>query len=126
MARFRLLLAWLLMAALPLQGFAGAAMLFCGGVPAHHVQATGMHDHAGHDHMAHARSDADAQDRADAKQLPSALHTCAICAACCHAVAITQADPAVPLPAVPSPLLQAALGPMHSQPARVPDKPPRA
>lgn len=124
MPRLRLLLAWLLMAALPLQGFAGAAMLLCGDVPVHHAAATVAMDQAGHDHSAHTQPDA--QDQADAKQLPSALHACAICAACCHAVAITLAEPAVLLPPAPSPLLQGALVPMHSQPARVPDKPPRA
>ena len=32
MLRFRLILAWLLLAALPLQGWAAATMLFCGPV----------------------------------------------------------------------------------------------
>lgn len=120
MMRLRLLLAWLLLAAVPLQGFAGASMLFCGGVPSHHAQSASAHDHAGHDAATHAQ-----QDEGDAKQLPSALHTCAICATCCHGAALTQAAPVVQLPPAPSPVLHGPVVLIRSQPAQVPDKPPR-
>lgn len=47
----RTVLAWLLMFAIPLQGFAATAMLFC--APSHHgVVATTMNQQAAHDHHA--------------------------------------------------------------------------
>lgn len=110
----------MLLIAIPLQGFAGASMLFCGQA-AHHAQPADANEHAGHDHAMHAQ-----QDEPDAKQLPGAPHVCAICASCCHAVAITQAEPVVLLPPAPvaGPLAPLVLIP--SRPAQVPDKPPRA
>ena len=121
MARLRLLLACLLLVAVPLQGIAAASMLFCGKSGTHHAPAASALDHAGHDHAMHAQ-----HQEADAKQLPDALHACAICAACCHGVAITQAEPAVALPPAPAGMMEAPVVRMHSRPAKVPDKPPRA
>jgi hypothetical protein len=111
----------MLLIAIPLQGFAGASMLFCGTTALHHAApAASAHDHAGHDHAMHAQ-----QDEADAWLLPDALHACAICAACCHGVAITQAEPAIALQPAPTAVAEAPLVLMHGRPAQVPDKPPR-
>lgn len=138
MLRFRLLLAWLLLAALPLQGWAAAAMLFCG--PA---QTVAMHSevhvakadagnrglHADHHdmHAAHAQQHLDGGD-ADGGTQPSAdgVHTCSVCAACSHGVALAQTPqwPAVlPPPAadITEPLIA-----VLARPSPVPDKPPRA
>ena len=102
MKRFvRCFVMWLLVLALPVQGFAASTMLHCGA--GHHgtVQATeGGHDHAGHMHMGaqdvSAVSDSNAHDHA-AEASPShedsafshtAKHAnvkgkCSACAACC-------------------------------------------
>ncbi|MGE4243641.1 hypothetical protein [Ramlibacter sp.] len=74
MSIVRLVVAWLLMAALPLQGLAAASMLFCGpGVPAA-VAGVDAADHHGHGHAAegHERghegmSDPGAHVHADAR-----------------------------------------------------------
>lgn len=67
MSRLRLLFAWLLMAAVPMQGFAAASMLYCGTAEAQHgwvqvqpMAAAHMRDapvvgsRSAHDHAAHA------------------------------------------------------------------------
>ena len=70
MSRFRLLLAWLVLAALPLQGFAATSMLLCGLEQAGHshaaapVRGAAAHDHSAHGHATadHAKSDARSGD----------------------------------------------------------------
>jgi hypothetical protein len=126
MARLRLLLACLLLFAIPLQGIAGASMLFCGKSGTHHAPAVSAHHHTGHDHAGHDHAMHAQQEEGDAKLLPDALHACAICASCCHGVAITQAEPAIALPPAPAAVLVTTVVLMHSRPAKVPDKPPRA
>ncbi|VTU32959.1 hypothetical protein [Variovorax sp. PBL-E5] len=133
MFRVRVLLLWLVMLAVPFQGYAAASMGVCTArMPAPAAAAVGghaqPHEHAMHDHAsatqthhpAHAKS-AKAQPDLGASQCAS----CSLCAAC-HAAALTgvlavallapvpQADPAEPADAM------ATLAP------RVPDKPPRA
>lgn len=142
MPRFRLLLAWLLMAALPLQGWAAASMLFCGPAQRAAVQAhaqvpadAGHHGMRADTHAAHhegtvgghAHPHADPSAPHDtAAGDGSASHACGVCAACCHAVALAQTPhwPAVqPVPAAePAEPLTAVL----ARASPVPDKPPRA
>jgi hypothetical protein len=118
MSRLRLLFAWLLLAALPLQGFAAATMLFCG------TGASASH----HDHSMHAHTHAATGERAaDAGSEPvDAAHSCGVCASCCHSVAITEFTPFAAF--VPLPQVHAAepFVLIHARAASVPDKPPRA
>jgi hypothetical protein len=53
---FRLVIAWLVMAALPLQGFAAASMLYCGQAAHSTAAQHGGHDHSAHDHAAQDES----------------------------------------------------------------------
>ena len=106
--RFRSVLMWLLLIALPVQGFAAATMLNCG--PNHQqmwqASAAAKADpsvHAAHDHH-HKAVDADAGEAPTAGQ-PSddgnsltqlnkaAKFKCSACAACCMGIAL----PASPL-----------------------------
>lgn len=123
MSRIRRFLLCLMMLALPLQGFAAAAMLYCGTGPTHQAVQKAMqiqaatqvsqqsHDHAAapmmqHDHHAQptapeaqAQTD-EASDQAQS-QLPNASHKCGVCASCCGVLAITdlpQTISAAPLP----------------------------
>jgi len=141
MLRFRLLLAWLLLAALPLQGWAAATMLFCGPaqrtavvaqshLPAdaasHHDMDTAHHDmqppHAQH-HVAPGDmggADDGAQPVADGS------HTCGVCAACCHGVALAQTQQWPSVSPAPEADHGEPLVAVLARPSPVPDKPPRA
>ncbi len=139
MSRFRLFLAWLIVAAIPLQGLAASSMLFCG-MGQHHarVQAAmaqagmdslGNTPSSGHDHSKHSHAGdvVQAKTTTDAgKKLPGGAHKCAVCASCCNVVAITE----VPLLLALAPMPQAELAEpfvlIHARPSQVPDKPPRA
>jgi len=142
MSRLRLVLACLLMAALPLQGWAAVTMAFCGDLhrTAAAVVAEAGHsaghamEHAaphGHDHAApHAHADTDHQH--DGHSTPSktstsgADHKCPACGACCHGAGLAAFDP---LPVVAPPARVDAIEPvvqLHAPSLRQPDKPPRA
>ncbi|MBT2326009.1 hypothetical protein J7E62_27145 [Variovorax paradoxus] len=128
----RAILLWLMMLALPFQGYAAAAMAFCAAEPATE-SAVGMpHDHAEHDHAspaqgaAHHHADADVDADHPAAQDPSkSSHKCGTCAAC-HSVGLM---PTLDLPRVHG-LPQADLAePLHAMTnvsPRIPHKPPRA
>ena len=137
MQKLRLVIAWLLMAALPVQGFAAATMLLCDqgavSVQADHEDYAGHgHHHAfghGEDASAQASADSIAQGhggKALGVNKGDKAHACGICASCCHAVALSFSPSQIPSSDSPT----AA----HSQPrVRVltrapprPDKPPRA
>jgi hypothetical protein len=131
MALLRIFLAWLLLAAMPLQGFAAASMLFCGpaGAAQHQLaKAPGAeHDHGHHTGaVASAHGHAAAEAPSVSSALPDATHTCGLCASCCHSVAIA-ATPFL-LSSQPAPQLawEQAFVPLLSRPSPVPDKPPRA
>jgi hypothetical protein len=102
--RFRTAMMWLLLLALPLQGFAAATMLDCG--PNHHrmwgasigTQA-GSHDHAKHGGHRHPTNAADVDELSasgDHADGGSPLHhldklskfKCSACAACCIGAAL--------------------------------------
>ncbi|MDB5858892.1 MAG: hypothetical protein JWQ76_2581 [Ramlibacter sp.] len=124
MSRFRILLACLLLLAIPLQGIAAASMLYCGAATSHshdEVQAPSHHDHSADVHAA-----AQADDAAAAAGLPDQDHKCGACATCCHGAAIAATFTLLS----PSPAPQAhAAEPvvhLHSRSSPVPDKPPRA
>lgn len=149
MSIVRLVVAWLVMAALPLQGFAAASMLFCDQAThsaasadrghdhaSHQHAAAALHDQASHDHGPHGHDlDASAhgakvsqQHAGDGKSATAGAdaRACPICASCCNLVALWQ-----------TPILSLEAGrpapPALEGPARVltrhapaPDKPPRA
>lgn len=138
MSRFRLFLAWLMLAALPLQGWAAASMLYCGPAQRAAVQAkeqvpvTASHHelHAGHHDMSagqHAQHHMDDSATGDTGAAPDTSgHTCGVCAACCHGVALAQTQQwatALPPPAVH---IAEPLVAVVARPSPVPDKPPRA
>ena len=132
MIRLRILFAWLLMAALPMQGFAAASMLFCGMGAQHHSApaADAPHDHAamlGQSAVAHAHTEATgATHGALPNTQNNKQHKCSICAACCNGAALIGLQQSLAV----SPAAQAELAEplvlIHTIPSPVPDKPPRA
>jgi len=144
MLRFRLIFAWLLLAALPLQGWAAATMLFCGpaqGVAviakahasgdalSHHDMQTAHHDMQ----TAHGQHHVGTADMGDsgiahdgAKTVADGSHTCGVCAACCNGVALAQSPHWPSIAAAPSAGLAEPLVAVLARPSPVPDKPPRA
>jgi hypothetical protein len=133
MSRLRLLLFWLLVLVVPLQGFAATTKLLCDGARgAHGLQAV---DAAGerhvHSHNVHAHSGLAAHmgARTDAgttaTSLDSPAHQCGLCAACCHAVGPAhEYQPVFGSPAPQADIPEVAAT-MPSRSMRLPEKPPR-
>lgn len=139
MMRFRLLLAWLIVAAIPLQGLAASSMLYCG-QGEHHGPALvasvqeysepvssipgAMSDHSSH--QTAVVSESEKTSDSASKNIPVAAQKCVVCASCCSFLAIAE----VPQLAVFSPAEQAEFTEpfvlFHIRPSQVPDKPPRA
>lgn len=138
----RVLLAWLLLVALPLQGFAAGRMLFCGSpsagaatvlqdvagtTSAHGVlNAAGVsevHAHHGHERDAQPSSAKSGGESAHHGSI-DAGHRCPICATCNLAaiavahVSLMQGEAPAPTPA---PLVER----VSTRSTLVPDKPPR-
>lgn len=113
MSRLRILFAWLLIAAVPMQGFTAASMLFCG--------MGAQHQHTDQASEPHAHATDSAPDAS-----PDGGQKCSICAACCNGVALVG----VSHMAAVAPAAQAELADpfvlIHTRPTPVPDKPPRA
>ncbi len=134
MSRLRLFLVWALMLAVPMQGFAAASMLWCGasqqlaaGAVDARVGPYAAPDAAAHEHAAHMHSDASADPAADLAGAPAEpSHSCSVCAACTHGVAIVETTHAV---SFQSPSLSASselFVLIRARPSAVPEKPPRA
>lgn len=134
MSLFRLLLAWLVLAALPLQGFAAASMLHCAtdsGPPSATAQRAASGHHHGvadsfHGHAPEYSPSAEAQKTGTgSKSLPAGTHPCGVCASCCNSAAI--ADSAQPMAFTPLGQAELSVAPVRveSPPTPVPDKPPR-
>ncbi len=132
MSRLRALLLWVLMLAVPFQGYAAATMVLCA-LPAQQQAgaSTGAGSAAAHDHARHmqhgemAQQD-DAHDGADKDKVAvDVTHKCSTCGSC-HAAALISA----PLPDAFHPLPQARLAePIDAPASLVPRalfKPPRA
>jgi hypothetical protein len=95
----RTLLTWLLLAAVPLQGYAAGTMLFCGA--AHGPGQPVAVDHAAHRHAAsaadvaaHHEEPASIGDDSAAPtfDLAQAVHgACSVCASCCSGAALPVA-----------------------------------
>jgi hypothetical protein len=127
MSIFRLLVAWLVLAALPLQGMAAASMLYCDQAAAAVAVAATHGEHADHDHGHHQASahDGHAAGQADAAGAGHGDHKCPICALC-QVVAIPETTPVLPWADSPSAELpQPRVLALTRAPPR-PDKPPRA
>jgi hypothetical protein len=127
MARWRLWLACVMLAAIPLQGIAAASMLFCRAATHDAAQstqaaATVQHDHAGHSHAERSA----ATPTQGSESLPDAAHPCSLCASCCHSVAITEPLAIAALTAAPQTELADLFAPLPNRASPVPDKPPRA
>jgi len=139
MSRFCTFLLWLMMLALPMQGFASASMQYCGKRADHMaLQAPsdpeGGHHHAnasdhGHEHAMHAEAmQADSPEQASdmQNQLPDAAHKCGVCASCCNLVGMTAAPPTVAIHSAPNAAYVEPSALIHSVPSALPEKPPRA
>jgi hypothetical protein len=128
LARWRLFLTWMLMAALPLQGFAAGTMLLCG--PAtHEVAVVAAHQDAGHDHATHGHPSADGAKQGSASNQDAAddaQHQCNLCASCCHSVGITELSSVSRTAAPPAADLLDPIVPVASHLSRLPERPPRA
>jgi hypothetical protein len=126
---FRTALVWLMMLAIPTQGFAAATMLHCGpghqhmltgpeaAMPAGHTDAVALQHatphaqsaHSDHEHD-HAASVAQHEESADATDQASTADVsdqslnakCSVCALCCNAAAIVSTPLVVPLQGVSS------------------------
>lgn len=123
------------MATLPLQGWAAAAMLSCGGEAhqeMHAIATPGAHASAAHVHapLASAVHTDGMQARSDSGDdghpAAGAGHKCSLCATCSHAVGITATRTAATVGVLP----RAGLVEPHvivlSRSPPLPDKPPRA
>lgn len=143
MSRIRRFLLCLVMLALPLQGFAAAAMLYCGTGPTHQAMQTHVapqdsqqaYDHAAaaiqHDHHVQPIDTAtqaytDPSPDQTQAQLPDAAHKCGVCAACCSVLALTDVARAIAVPSLPPFDLAEPFVLINTVPSRQPEKPPRA
>lgn len=129
MVMLRILFAWLLIAAVPMQGFAAASMLFCGmGAQQLHTAPTSephdhstMHGNTASVEQGHAQT-ADPTPGAS----PDTGHKCIICAACCNGAAIVGVHYVVSMAPAPQVELAEPFVLICSLATPVPDKPPRA
>jgi hypothetical protein len=129
MPRLRCFMLWLLMLALPLQGWAAASMLCAMPAARAALESTVQMDHAAHDHASHtghaSHQSHQHDDDAVAHTASDSVHKCSNCGAC-HAAAL----PSAPLPADPHPLPQARLAePLQAHASLAPRalfRPPRA
>jgi hypothetical protein len=122
----RSLFLWLLVLALPVQGWAAAAMASC----SHHHGAASHAAVVGHganaqvDH-GQAPADADETGHGDTEAAPASPHTCSACAACCTVGALPSPVLTVPADAA-APTVFAALQPtVGAFAADGPERPPR-
>lgn len=143
LSRLRLIVTWLLLAALPWHGVVAASMVMCqpqtqavSAAPDSQplVSAHAGHDgHDGHSHV-HAQSSEDhaavypvSLDDAEGHGLqPDAGHHCAACSMCGHALALAVTVIAFDSPPAPQDLVPGVPLRLASRVAPIPDKPPRA
>lgn len=134
MVNFRAILLCLMMLAVPFQGYAAAAMAFCGPEPAQ-SSADVVHEHSQHDHGAQGSDNhhegvssgdnADHPDALGANDESGASHKCGNCAAC-HSVGMTPTLGTPIFGGLPQADLAEPLRAMATVSPGVPHKPPRA
>jgi hypothetical protein len=140
---WRLLLIWLTVLAMPIQGMAAAGGLHClsTNAPASHQAVieqlqVDQESHAHHSHGSAAESiaDADEHTEADAPQVDPTLftvkastpgHTCSACAACCAGAMMPSAAIAVPSPDLSSEPAATVAAEPTSFVVSGPERPPR-
>lgn len=132
MVRLRAILLWLMMLAVPFQGYAAAAMAICAPGSAMSMEVApastaSHHDHgdssaaAGH----HADAHIDAHQHGSDGDQGDATHKCGNCAPC-HAVGLTPAIAEIQNIGLPQADLVEPLYALALVSPRVPHKPPRA
>jgi hypothetical protein len=140
MVSLRAILLWLMMLAVPFQGYAAAAMAFCAPESAQ-MSAGAVHDHSQHDHdsqkggehhHANVSGDVSGDDGAVHHAAQSAqddasdtFHKCGNCAAC-HSVGMMPTLVTSLLHGLPQADLAEPFLAMATISPRVPHKPPRA
>ena len=133
MVRLRAFLLWLMMLAVPFQGYAAAAMAFCAPESAQSAHDHSLHGHASnpdadHHHPVNAEND-DGADHHDAQGTHddefAASHKCGNCAAC-HSVGMTPSVAVSLLYGLPQADLVEPFRALATVSPRVPHKPPRA
>ena len=132
--RFIRVFAWLLIVALPMQGYAAATMVNCSGrhheVAVDHAHDGSANHHHGHaDHSSRPHEVASAGDNVDAQMgdlanLASTL-TCSACAACCVGIALPIALATQTFAAPASEPYFQRTSPTVDVLLKGPDKPPR-
>lgn len=141
MFRIRLLLAWLLLAALPIQGFAAASMLYCA------MERTAISQTAFDGKMGQERRDAapsaahdmaasmGSADQSMAGSESGAMthgdqgmqgHGCSVCAFSCQSAAMMGLDSVPQASSPPSVEPTSPVARVVTRAITVPDKPPRA
>ena len=123
----RRLLTWVIIALLPVQGYAAASMISCGPMHAEMAAAAGHANGAGHDHGSHHHQGAGVPAHEDEPSFSTlGEFKCSACASCCTAPAV----PSSPGLTFAVPQVHAELIPFHpaSEDWFVPDgleRPPR-
>lgn len=122
----RALFVWLLVLALPVQGWAAATMVSCGqhhGASSHAVaDGHDAHVHGGH---ADALADGTKTDHSDAAPAHASAHTCSACAACCLVGALPSPVLTVPVDAAARTVFAALQPEVGVFAADGPERPPR-
>jgi hypothetical protein len=136
MLRFRHLLLYLMMLAVPLQGFAAVSMLYCSLNTSHETAQSQMiavapHHADGivlqHEHSQPALLVPQVDETSDVQSpLPDATHKCGVCASCCSVVAIADLPRTVAISPSPHADLAEPFVLIDTVPSRQPEKPPRA
>ncbi|MDM0074493.1 hypothetical protein QTH90_08875 [Variovorax sp. J2P1-59] len=135
MSRVRVFLLWLMMLAVPFQGYAAASMALCGtpepvmevAMAASHAGPSahaGSHEHAVHHHDAASHADEGSSAKTSHAHSDTS-HKCSTCVSC-HAVALTTDAQVAPAHVLPQADLAEPASAKARFASRVPDKPPRA
>jgi hypothetical protein len=127
MVRLRAVLLLLMMLAVPFQGYAAVAMVFCAASPVE-LQAGFEHERASDDHAAsqhaHAHEVGDQAAHHHDQDDQGASHKCGNCAAC-HAVGMAPTLEPILLKGLPQADFLEPFHPVASVSPPVPQKPPR-
>lgn len=141
MRLFPSFLLWLMMLAVPVQGFAAASMLYCGmgtehgamesqSMPAsHHMAAQAVHmDHGEdsiHDKVGLVDGQADQAHDMSGK-VPDSTHKCGVCAACCNLIGIAEFPSLMTSAISPPAQYLEPLAQSYAAPLRLLERPPRS
>lgn len=134
-------LLWLMMLAIPVQGFASASMLYCAGGAEHHgmqmrVMPGSHHMDGPAVHMEHGVGATDGgvgvvgkqsdQVHAMSGKFPNSPTKCSVCATCCNIVGIAQALSPMAPAIFPSAQYLEPLVQSYAAPSRLLERPPRS